>query len=180
MRRSVACRRQLLVGLRALECVFLPRACSNCDIISTALRGFDRPMQTILGRLNDKIRPALRLYLAAERELDAANETEDPVGIPRGQAKGRLGPPPPGGRSPSPFCRLRLQGAGFCSADVQGAGDIRNAIRPLCVFRQDDVAGRRRASADGCRRRLQASPARPEERDRRRVVRDNHVVWRPR
>jgi hypothetical protein len=38
-------------------------------------------MQIIIDRLNGIIRSALRAYLAAERDLDGANEAGDPAGI---------------------------------------------------------------------------------------------------
>jgi hypothetical protein len=101
-------------------------------------------MQVIVDRLNGIIRSALRAYLAAERDLDAANEAGDQPGI-RG-AKERVD------LAARQSVDLLHHFADFVSKEPDPAlpifktpSDVRAAIRPLCVFTRtatpvDDVS----------------------------------------
>jgi hypothetical protein len=99
-------------------------------------------MQVIIDRLNGIIRSALRAYLAAERDLDAANEAGDPAGVRETKEKVDLA---------RQAVDLLHHFADFVCKESDPAlptfktpSDVRNAIRPLCAFTRttpvDDVS----------------------------------------
>lgn len=101
-------------------------------------------MQVILEHLNGLIRTALRTYLAMELELDIANEAGDPAAIL--QAKERVN------LAARQAVDLLHHFADFVLKEPDPAlpafkspGDVRNTLRPLCVFSRtttpvDDVS----------------------------------------
>src|SRR5262245_12188683 len=95
-------------------------------------------MQVILHHLNCIIRPALRAYLAAERGLDAANETGDAAGVREAKEKVEL--------AARQAVDLLHHFADFVCKEPDPAlpafkapSDVRNAIRPLCVFTRTET-----------------------------------------
>ena len=91
-------------------------------------------MQIIINRLNGIIRSALRAYLAAERELDDANEVGDPAGIAASKEKVDL--------AARQAVDLLHHFADFVCKEPDPAlpafkkpEDVRNIIRLPCVFR---------------------------------------------
>jgi len=90
-------------------------------------------MQIIIDRVNGLIRSALRAYLAAERDLDAANETRDHAGIAAAKEKVDL--------AARQAVDLLHHFADFVCKEpapslpaFKKPEDVRNVIRPLCVF----------------------------------------------
>jgi hypothetical protein len=84
-------------------------------------------------RVNGIIRSALRAYLAAERDLDAANEAGDPTAIAPAKEKVDL--------AARQAIDLLHHFADFVCKEPDPAlpafkkpEDVRNVIRPLCVF----------------------------------------------
>jgi hypothetical protein len=90
-------------------------------------------MQIIIDRLNGIIRSALRAYLAAERDLNGANEAGDPAEIAAAKEKVDL--------AARQAVDLLHHFADFVCKEPDPSlpvfkkpEDVRNVIRPLCVF----------------------------------------------
>jgi hypothetical protein len=114
-------------------------------------------MQVILDHFNGMIRTALRTYLATERELDVANEAGDIDTIREAKERVNL--------AARQAVDLLHHFADFVFKEPDPAlpafknpGDVRNTIRPLCVFTRTTMPVDDVSLLMGCRR-LQASPA---------------------
>ncbi len=90
-------------------------------------------MQIIIDRLDGIIRSALRAYLGAERNLDAANQAGDPAGVIAAKEKVDL--------AARQAVDLLHHFADFVCKEPDPAlpvfrkpEDVRAVIRPLCVF----------------------------------------------
>lgn len=90
-------------------------------------------MHVIIDRLNGLIRSALRTYLAAERDLDAANEAGEPTGVAAAKERVDL--------AARQAVDLLHHFADFVCKEPDPAlppfrkpEDVRKVIRPLCLF----------------------------------------------
>ncbi|WP_316169051.1 MULTISPECIES: hypothetical protein [unclassified Bradyrhizobium] len=90
-------------------------------------------MQIIVDRLNGIIRTALQAYLAAERDLDIANESRDQAAITAAKEKVKLA-----GRQAVDllhhFADFVFKEPASLPTTFADIGAVRAAIKPLCVF----------------------------------------------